>query len=239
MMADTGPCGPCSEIFYDHGDHIPGGPPGSADEDGDRFIEIWNLVFMQYEQREDGTRVDLPRQSIDTGMGLERVAAILQGKHDNYDIDLMREIIEASAEASKTSPDGDHAVSHRVIADHLRSSSFLIADGVLPSNEGRGYVLRRIMRRGMRHAHLLGARDPHMHRLVPTLVKMMGDAYPELNRAQSLITETLRLEETRFKNTLDRGLKLLDEETEKLNENKQLRGDVAFKLYDTFGFPLD
>ncbi|HEY9548618.1 MAG TPA: alanine--tRNA ligase, partial [Kiloniellaceae bacterium] len=238
-MGDTGPCGPCSEIFYDHGTHIPGGPPGSPDEDGDRFIEIWNLVFMQYEQLNPETRRELPRPSIDTGMGLERVAAVLQGKHDNYDTDLLRAIIEASAEASGQSPDGDHAVSHRVIADHLRASAFLIADGVLPSNEGRGYVLRRIMRRGMRHAHRLGCKDPLMWRLVPTLVGMMGGAYPELTRANALIAETLKLEESRFKDMLGRGLKLLEEETARLGASQALPGEVAFKLYDTFGFPLD
>ncbi|HYD67240.1 alanine--tRNA ligase [Azospirillum sp.] len=238
-MGDTGPCGPCSEIFYDHGPHVAGGPPGSEDQDGDRFIEIWNLVFMQYEQRGPDDLVPLPKPSIDTGMGLERLAAVLQGRHDNYDIDLMRALILASAEATKTAPDGPHAVSHRVIADHLRSTSFLIADGVLPSNEGRGYVLRRIMRRAMRHAHMLGAREPLMHRLVPALVQQMGDAYPELGRARALIVETLKLEETRFKQTLERGLKLLEEEETKLEGNAALPGDVAFKLYDTYGFPLD
>jgi alanyl-tRNA synthetase len=238
-MGDTGPCGPCSEIFFDHGEDIPGGPPGSPDEDGDRFIEIWNLVFMQFEQQGDGSRLNLPRPSIDTGMGLERVTAVMQGKHDNYDIDLMRKIIEASADASNVSADGDFAVSHRVIADHLRSSSFLIADGVLPSNEGRGYVLRRIMRRAMRHAHILGAKDPMVHKLVPTLVDEMGNAFPELERAQSLIKETLKLEETRFKETLGRGLGLLSDATDKLGASEALSGDVAFKLYDTFGFPLD
>ena len=238
-MGDTGPCGPCSEIFFDHGEGIPGGPPGSSDEDGDRFIEIWNLVFMQFEQLADGKRENLPRPSIDTGMGLERVTAVLQGKHDNYDIDLMRHIIEASADISGIAADGEFKMSHRVIADHLRSSSFLVADGVLPSNEGRGYVLRRIMRRAMRHAHMLGAKEPMVHRLVPTLVDEMGDAFPELARAQSLISETLKLEETRFKETLDRGLKLLGDETEKLGGSDPLPGDVAFKLYDTFGFPLD
>ena len=238
-MGDTGPCGPCSEIFYDHGDGIPGGPPGSADQDGDRFIEIWNLVFMQFEQVAKDERVSLPKPSIDTGMGLERLAAVLQGKHDNYDIDLMRALIEASAEASKTDPDGPHKVSHRVIADHLRSCSFLIVDGVLPSNEGRGYVLRRIMRRAMRHAHKLGCQEPLMWRLVPALVTQMGQAYPELIRGQASITEAFRLEETRFKQMLDRGLRLLDEEMEKLNPGKPLSGDVAFKLYDTFGFSLD
>jgi len=238
-MGDTGPCGPCSEIFFDHGPSIAGGPPGSPDQDGDRFIEIWNLVFMQYEQVGPDNLVSLPQPSIDTGMGLERLAAVLQGKHDNYDIDLMRALIVASAEATKTAPDGAHAVSHRVIADHLRSSCFLIADGVLPSNEGRGYVLRRIMRRAMRHAHLIGAREPLMHRLVAALIQQMGDAYPELNRARALIVETLKLEETRFKQTLERGLRLLEEEVGHLGEGQPLAGDVAFKLYDTFGFPLD
>ncbi|HZH27243.1 MAG TPA: alanine--tRNA ligase [Azospirillaceae bacterium] len=238
-MGDTGPCGPCSEIFYDHGDHIPGGPPGSPDEDGDRFIEIWNLVFMQYEQRGPDDMVPLPKPSIDTGMGLERLAAILQGKHDNYDTDVLRGLVLAAAEASGTEPDGPHAVSHRVIADHIRSTSFLIADGVLPSNEGRGYVLRRIMRRAMRHAHILGAKDPLLHRLVPTLVHEMGAAYPELQRAQPLITETLKLEEGRFKQLLDRGLRLLDDEMGRLDEAQPLPGRVAFTLYDTYGFPLD
>lgn len=238
-MGDTGPCGPCSEIFFDHGEDIPGGPPGSPDEDGDRFIEIWNLVFMQYEQIDLETRINLPRPSIDTGMGLERLAAILQGKHNNYDIDLLRAIIEHSADLTGVSPDGGQSASHRVIADHLRSSAFLLADGVMPSNEGRGYVLRRIMRRGMRHAHLLGAQDPLMYRLIPTLVSKMGDAYPELKRAESLITETLKLEETRFKKTLDRGLKLLDEEAENIGAGGTLNGQIAFKLYDTYGFPVD
>jgi alanyl-tRNA synthetase len=238
-MGDTGPCGPCSEIFYDHGDHIPGGPPGSPDEDGDRFIEIWNLVFMQFEQVMPDERISLPRPSIDTGMGLERISAVLQGKHDNYDIDLMRALIEASADASGVDPDGPHKVSHRVIADHLRASSFLIADGVLPSNEGRGYVLRRIMRRAMRHAHNIGCKDPLMWRLVPALVKQMGDAFGELHRAESLITETLKLEETRFKETLDRGLRQLSDATEALADGADLPGEIAFKLYDTYGFPLD
>ncbi|HEY5338317.1 MAG TPA: alanine--tRNA ligase [Rhizomicrobium sp.] len=238
-MGDTGPCGPCSEIFYDHGDHIMGGPPGSPDEDGDRFVEIWNLVFMQFEQLAGGVREKLPRPSIDTGMGLERVSAVLQGVHDNYDVDLFRHLIAASAELSGVSANGGHAVSHRVIADHLRSTSFLIADGVLPSNEGRGYVLRRIMRRAMRHAHLIGTKDPLMYRLVPSLVAEMGAAYPELNRAQPLITETLKLEEARFRETLARGLKLLDETTGALGKGDTLSGDVAFKLYDTYGFPLD
>ena len=239
MMGPTGPCGPCSEIFYDHGDHIWGGPPGSPEEDGDRFVEIWNLVFMQYEQREDGTRVDLPNQSIDTGMGIERVAALLQGTNDNYGTDLMRNLIEASANATSSDPDGPGKTHHRVIADHLRSTAFLIADGVTPSKDGRGYVLRRIMRRAMRHAHLLGAADPLMHRLVPALVGQMGAAYPELGQAQALIEETLRAEETRFRQTLDRGLKLLDEELISLPDGADLPGATAFKLYDTFGFPLD
>jgi len=238
-MGDTGPCGPCSEIFFDHGDKIPGGPPGSPDEDGDRFIEIWNLVFMQFEQVTPDERVSLPRPSIDTGMGLERMTAVLQGTHDNYEIDLLRGLIEASAEATETPPDGERAVSHRVIADHMRACSFLIADGVLPSNEGRGYVLRRIMRRGMRHAHMLGAREPLMHRLVPVLVRSMGQHFQELVRAEALITETLRLEETRFRATLERGLKLLEEETDGLADGAALSGEVAFKLYDTYGFPLD
>jgi len=239
QMGPTGPCGPCTEIFYDHGDHIWGGPPGSPEEDGDRFIEIWNIVFMQNEQFADGSMVPLDMQSIDTGMGLERIGALLQGKHDNYDTDLMRALIEASADVSSTEADGPGNVHHRVIADHLRSTSFLMADGVMPSNEGRGYVLRRIMRRAMRHAHLLGAKDPVMHRLVPALVRQMGAAYPELGRAQALIEETLNLEETRFKATLDRGLKLLDEELVDLPEGAALPGETAFKLYDTFGFPLD
>jgi len=238
-MGDTGPCGPCSEIFYDHGDHIPGGPPGSPDEDGDRFIEIWNLVFMQFEEGPPGTRNPLPRPSIDTGMGLERFAAILQGKHDNYDTDTLRALILASAEATGQDPDGSHRTSHRVVADHLRSSAFLMADGVLPSNEGRGYVLRRIMRRAMRHAAMMGAREPVMHRLVPALVRQMGAAYPELGRAEDLIIDTLKLEETRFKQLLDRGLHLLAEETGHLGDKEALPGAVAFRLYDTFGFPLD
>ncbi|MEQ9260771.1 MAG: alanine--tRNA ligase [Roseovarius sp.] len=238
-MGATGPCGPCTEIFYDHGPEIWGGPPGSPEEDGDRFIEIWNLVFMQNERFEDGSQRDLDMQSIDTGMGLERIGALLQGKHDNYDTDLMRDLIEASANATSQDADGPGNVHHRVIADHLRSTSFLIADGVMPSNEGRGYVLRRIMRRAMRHAHLLGAKDPVMFRLVPALVRQMGQAYPELGRAQALIEETLKLEETRFKQTLDRGLNLLDAELEGLPEGQPLPGETAFKLYDTFGFPLD
>src|SRR5690554_6912708 len=239
QMADTGPCGPCSEVFYDHGPGIWGGPPGSAEEDGDRFIEIWNLVFMQNEQHEDGRLTDLPRQSIDTGMGLERIGALLQGKHDNYDTDLMRSLIEASAHATSTEPDGKGKIHHRVIADHLRATAFLIADGVMPSNEGRGYVLRRIMRRAMRHAHMLGAQDPVMFRLVPALVRAMGGHYTELQRAEALIAETLNLEETRFRTTLDRGLKLLDAELEKLPEGTALPGTAAFRLYDTYGFPLD
>ena len=238
-MGDTGPCGPCSEIFYDHGDHIPGGPPGSAEADGDRFIEIWNLVFMQYEQLAAGQRVDLPKPSIDTGMGLERIAAVLQGTHDNYSIDLFRALIGAIAELTKTSSDGPQRASHRVIADHLRASAFLIADGVLPSNEGRGYVLRRIMRRGMRHAELLGAREPLMWKLVPTLTREMGQAYPELIRAESLITETLKLEESRFRKTLERGLSLLDEASKSLKKGDMFDGETAFTLYDTYGFPLD
>ncbi len=238
-MGDTGPCGPCSEIFYDHGDHIPGGPPGSPDEDGDRFVEVWNLVFMQFEQFEDGSREPLPRPSIDTGIGLERVTAILQGRHDNYDTDLIRPIMDAAAHATDGDPDGGQRASYKAIADHLRASAFLIADGVLPSNEGRGYVLRRIMRRAMRHAHMVGARDPLMHRLVPALNDIMGHAFPELLRAEALIAETLKLEETRFRQTLDRGLKLLAEETGRLGERETLAGDVAFRLYDTYGFPLD
>ncbi|MCW5732347.1 MAG: alanine--tRNA ligase, partial [Alphaproteobacteria bacterium] len=238
-MGDTGPCGPCSEIFYDHGPGIPGGPPGSADADGDRYVEIWNLVFMQFEQVSRDERIPLPKPSIDTGMGLERIAAVMQGKHDNYDTDLLRSLIEASAEASGAAPDGPHAVSHRVIADHLRASSFLIADGVLPANEGRGYVLRRIMRRAMRHAQMLGAREPLMWKLVPALSAMMGRTYPELLRAESLIQETLKLEETRFRQTLERGLRLLDEELGRLSPSQKLPGEVAFRLYDTYGFPLD
>jgi alanyl-tRNA synthetase len=238
-MGDIGPCGPCSEIFYDHGPQVPGGPPGSADEDGDRFVEFWNLVFMQFEEGPPGTRIALPRPSIDTGMGLERIAAILQGKRDNYDIDIFRALILASAEATGQEPDGPYRVSHRVVADHLRSSAFLIADGVLPSNEGRGYVLRRIMRRAMRHAHMMGAREPLLHRLVPALVRQMGAAYPELVRAEALIIETLLLEETRFRQTLERGLHLLGEETARLGDRQPLPGRVAFRLYDTFGFPLD
>ncbi|MBX9663497.1 alanine--tRNA ligase [Novosphingobium sp.] len=238
-MGDTGPCGPCSEIFYDHGDHIFGGPPGSPDEDGDRFIEIWNLVFMQFEQAADGTRTNLPSPSIDTGMGIERIAAVLQGEHDNYDTDTFRALIAASESLTGTKAEGESRASHRVIADHLRSSSFLLADGVLPSNEGRGYVLRRIMRRAMRHAHLLGAREPLMHRLVGSLVTEMGQAFPELGRAQPLVEETLLREEVQFRRTLANGLKLLDEEAGDLGEGDSLPGATAFKLYDTYGFPYD
>src|SRR5215467_2945372 len=238
-MGDTGPCGPCSEIFWDHGPEIPGGAPGSPDQDGDRFIEIWNLVFMQYEQVAPGRRIDLPQPSIDTGMGLERIAAVLQGTHDSYKIDLFGALIQAVADRTGIDPDGPQQASHRVIADHLRATSFLIADGVLPSNEGRGYVLRRIMRRAMRHAELLGAKEPLMYRLVPTLVREMGQAYPELVRAEPPITETLKLEETRFRKTLERGLAILDEESRSLKQGDNLKGEVAFSLYDTYGFPLD
>ncbi|WP_428027728.1 alanine--tRNA ligase [Altererythrobacter sp.] len=238
-MGDTGPCGPCSEIFYDHGDHIFGGPPGSPDEDGDRFVEIWNLVFMQFEQQADGTRNDLPKPSIDTGMGLERIAAVMQGVHDNYDTDTFRALIAASEALTGVPAEGDQQASHRVIADHLRSTSFLMADGVLPSNEGRGYVLRRIMRRAMRHAHLLGASEPLMHRLVPALVTEMGQAYPELQRGQALVQEVLQREETQFRKTLEKGLKLLDEATGSMGEGGELDGETAFKLYDTYGFPYD
>jgi len=238
-MGDTGPCGPCSEIFYDHGESIPGGPPGSADAEGDRFIEIWNLVFMQYEQLSGRERVDLPRPSIDTGMGLERIAAVLQGTHDNYATDLMRSLIKAVADETGVDPDGPYRVSHRVIADHLRACAFLIADGVLPANEGRGYVLRRIMRRAMRHAELLGAREPLMWKLVAALVREMGQAYPELVQAQPLVSETLKLEETRFRRTLERGLSILDEASQGLGRGDRLNGEIAFTLYDTYGFPLD
>ncbi|MGN6285267.1 MAG: alanine--tRNA ligase [Afipia sp.] len=239
QMGDTGPCGPCSEIFFDHGDKIFGGPPGSPDEDGDRFIEIWNLVFMQFEQIAGGVRNPLPHPSIDTGMGLERIAAVLQGKHDNYDIDLFVALIRAAAELTGADPHGPQKASLRVIADHLRASAFLIADGVLPSNEGRGYVLRRIMRRAMRHGQLLGAREPLMYRLVWALVREMGQAYPELVRAESLIEETLRLEETRFRKTLERGLSILDEKSVSLKKGDMFDGETAFTLYDTYGFPLD
>lgn len=238
-MGDSGPCGPCSEIFYDHGDHIFGGPPGSPDEDGDRFVEIWNLVFMQYEQEANEIVGELPKKSIDTGMGLERIAAVLQRVHDNYDTDTFKALIAASTSLTGTDAEGARRASHRVIADHLRSSGFLVADGVLPANEGRGYVLRRIMRRAMRHAHLLGAKEPLMHRLVPALVAEMGAAYPELVRAQPLIEATLRQEETQFRKTLDKGLKLLDEATAGMGEGDTLAGETAFKLYDTYGFPYD
>src|SRR3954454_3177987 len=238
-MGDDGPCGPCSEIFYDHGEHIPGGPQGSPDEDGDRFVEIWKLVFMQYEQAANEIVSELPKKSIDTGMGLERIAAVLQGVHDNYDTDTFKALIHASEELTKTKAEGSEQASHRVITDHLRASGFLVADGVLPANEGRGYVLRRIMRRAMRHAHLLGAREPLMWRLVPALVAEMGAAYPELLRAQPLIEATLQQEETRFRQTLVNGLKLLDEATADLADGGTLAGETAFKLYDTFGFPYD
>ncbi|MXO90559.1 alanine--tRNA ligase [Pontixanthobacter aquaemixtae] len=238
-MGDTGPCGPCSEIFYDHGEHIPGGLPGTPEEDGDRFIEIWNLVFMQFEQDGSGNRTDLPKPSIDTGMGLERIAAVMQGVHDNYDTDTFKALIAASEALVGVRAEGDAQASHRVIADHLRSTSFLLADGVLPSNEGRGYVLRRIMRRAMRHAHLLGASEPLMHRLVPELVTEMGQAYPELQRGQALITEVLEREESQFRRTLDKGLKLLDDATGEMGEGDRLDGETAFKLYDTYGFPYD
>ena len=238
-MGDDGPCGPCSEIFYDHGEHIAGGPPGSPDEDGDRFVEIWNLVFMQYEQAANEIVSELPSKSIDTGMGLERIAAVLQGVHDNYDIDMFKALIAASEELTKTRAEGEQQASHRVIADHLRASGFLVADGVLPANEGRGYVLRRIMRRAMRHAHLLGAKEPLMYRLVPALVAEMGAAYPELLRAQPLLEATLEQEETRFRQTLANGLKLLEEATSQIGKEGTLPGETAFKLYDTYGFPFD
>jgi len=238
-MGDTGPCGPCSEIFYDHGDKYQGGPPGSPEEDGDRFIEIWNLVFMQYNQISVDHREALPRPSIDTGMGLERISAIMQGVHDNYDTDTLRVLVEASADIANVDLNGEHHNSNRVIADHIRSSAFLIADGVLPSNEGRGYVLRRIMRRAMRHAHIMGCRDAILHKFIPVLVNQMGSAYPELRRAETLIQETLELEENRFKQMLDRGLSLLRDETDKLGDGEALAGDIAFRLYDTYGFPVD
>jgi alanyl-tRNA synthetase len=238
-MGDTGPCGPCSEIFYDHGDSIPGGPPGSPEEDGDRFIEIWNLVFMQYLEQPAGTRNPLPRPSIDTGMGFERFVAVMQGKHNNFDIDLFRALILASAELTGQEADGPFQTSHRVVADHLRAGAFLIADGVMPSNEGRGYVLRRILRRAMRHAHLMGTKEPLLYRLVPALIRQMGAAYPELVRAESLITETLKLEESRFRTLLERGLGLLAEESNKLGDKGTLPGEIAFRLYDTYGFPVD
>lgn len=238
-MGDTGPCGPCSEIFYDHGDHIWGGPPGSPEEDGDRFIEIWNLVFMQFEKHLDGSQTSLPKPSIDTGMGLERISAVMQGVHDNYDIDLFKTLINASVSLTGVKAEGERTPSHRVIADHLRASSFLIADGVTPSNEGRGYVLRRIMRRAMRHAHILGAKEPLLHRLLPVLVNEMGGAYPELRRAEAFISATLEQEELRFRRTLGRGLTLLDDETNSLVKGDSLAGETAFKLYDTYGFPVD
>ena len=238
-MGSDGPCGPCSEIFYDHGDHIFGGPPGSPDEDGDRFVEVWNLVFMQFEQAADEIVGELPKPSIDTGMGLERIAAVLQGVTDNYDTDTFKALIAASEGLTGVKAEGESKASHRVIADHLRSTSFLLADGVLPSNEGRGYVLRRIMRRAMRHAHLLGAKEPLMHRLVSALVQEMGAAYPELGRAQPLIEETLQREEVQFRRTLANGLKLLDEATATLGEGGELPGETAFRLYDTYGFPYD
>jgi alanyl-tRNA synthetase len=238
-MGDTGPCGPCTEIFYDHGDHIWGGPPGTPEEDGDRFVEIWNLVFMQFDQSADGARTRLPKPSIDTGMGLERVAAVLQGVHNNYDIDLFKTLISASEAATGVKAEGDNLPSHRVIADHLRSSSFLIADGVTPSNEGRGYVLRRIMRRAMRHAYLLGAQEPLLHKLAPVLVNEMGGHFGELKRAEATLIETLRQEEERFRRTLGRGMSLLDEATRDLKDGDVMSGETAFKLYDTYGFPLD
>src|SRR3569833_493008 len=238
-MGDNGPCGPCSEIFYDHGAHIPGGPPGSPDEDGDRFVEIWNLVFMQYEQVANEIVGELPKKSIDTGMGLERIAAVLQGVHDNYDTDTFKALIAASGALTLTATDGAYTASHRVIADHLRTSGFLVAVGVLPAIEGRGYVLRRIMRRAMRHAHILGAKEPLMHRLVPALVTEMGQAYPELVRAQPLIEATLQQEEARFRQTLDKGVKLLDEATGGMAPGTTLSGEIAFRLYDTYGFPYD
>ena len=238
-MGDTGPCGPCSEIFYDHGESVPGGPPGSPDEDGDRFIEIWNLVFMQFDQQADGTRKNLPKPSIDTGMGLERISAVLQGVHNNYDIDLFKALIAAEEDIYGAKAAGDKLASFRVIADHLRTSAFLIADGVLPSNEGRGYVLRRIMRRAMRHGHLLGAREPLMYRLAPALISEMGKAYPELGRARAAIESALEQEEARFQRTLGNGLSLLDKETADMKPGDALPGAVAFKLSDTYGFPLD
>lgn len=238
-MGDTGPCGPCSEIFYDHGDHIEGGPPGSANEDGDRFVEIWNLVFMQYEQVSPDQRINLPKPSIDTGMGLERIAAVMQGTNVNYEIDTFKALISASEHILGVEATSENLVAHKVIADHLRASCFLMADGVLPSNEGRGYVLRRIMRRAMRYSHVMGVSDPLIYKLVPTLVDEMGNAFPELVRAQALISETLKFEEARFKQTLERGLHLLGDEVKKLGSAKTLSGDVAFKLYDTYGFPYD
>lgn len=238
-MGDTGPCGPCSEIFYDHGDKIPGGLPGTPDQDGDRYIEIWNLVFMQFEQIDKNTRIPLPKKSVDTGMGLERVSAVIQGVHDNYDTDVFREIIENAESIIKKSAKGDALFSYRVIADHLRSCSFLIADGVMPSNEGRGYVLRRIMRRAMRHAHQLGAKEPLMYKLLPKLIDLFGHTYSELTRAEEFISSVLKQEEERFIATLDRGLKLLDDESSSISKGGVLPGELAFKLYDTYGFPLD
>ena len=238
-MGPTGPCGPCSEIFFDHGPSVQGGPPGSSEEDGDRFVEIWNLVFMQYDQLEDGNQINLPKPSIDTGMGLERIGAVLQGTHDNFNTDLMRGLIEESANLSSQQPDGDMNIHHRVIADHIRSISFLITEGIFPSNEGRGYVLRRIMRRAMRHVHFLGVKEPMMHKMVNSLTREMGVAFPELIEARELIQDSLLNEEVKFKKTLDRGLDILDDEINKLKDGDKISGDVAFKLYDTYGFPLD
>ena len=237
-MGDLGPCGPCSEIFYDHGEHLKGGPPGSKDQDGDRFIEIWNLVFMQFEQISKDKRINLPKPSVDTGMGLERISALLQGTHDNYETDHFKTLIEASSNLTKTKVTKENISSHRVIADHLRASSFLIAEGVLPSNEGRGYVLRRIMRRGMRHSHTLGSKEPIFYKMIPTLIKEMSDSYPELKRAEPLITETLKTEEEKFSSLLNRGIEILNENLNKV-KNNSFPGEVAFKLYDTYGFPLD
>ena len=237
-MGDLGPCGPCSEIFYDHGDHLQGGPPGSKNQDGDRFIEIWNLVFMQFEQISKNKRINLPKPSVDTGMGLERISALLQGTHDNYETDHFKTLIEASSNLTKTKITKENLASHRVIADHLRASSFLIAEGVLPSNEGRGYVLRRIMRRGMRHSHTLGSREPIFYKMIPTLINEMSDSYPELKRTEPLITETLKTEEEKFSSLLYRGIEILNENLSKV-KNNSFPGEVAFKLYDTYGFPLD
>ena len=237
-MGDLGPCGPCSEIFYDHGEHLKGGPPGSKDQDGDRFIEIWNLVFMQFEQISRDKRINLPKPSVDTGMGLERISALLQGTHDNYEIDHFKTLIETSLNLTKTKVTKENIASHRVIADHLRASSFLIAEGVLPSNEGRGYVLRRIMRRGMRHSHTLGSKEPIFYKMIPTLIGEMSDAYPELKRAEPLITETLKNEEEKFSSLLNRGIEILNDNLNKV-KNNSFPGEVAFKLYDTYGFPLD
>ena len=236
-MGETGPCGPCSEIFYDHGDHLKGGPPGSSDQEGDRFIEIWNLVFMQYEQVSKEKRINLPKPSVDTGMGLERISALLQGTHDNYEIDHFKKLINSTSEILKKKVDQKNLASFRVIADHLRASSFLIAEGVLPSNEGRGYVLRRIMRRGMRHSHLLGSKEPIFYKILKTLINEMSSSYPELLRAEALITETLKMEEEKFLILLERGMNILEEEMKKIT--KIFPGDIAFKLYDTYGFPLD